>query len=251
MVTHNIEEAVQLADRIIVLGRNPARVRADFRVPMKHPRERASHEFLAYVDYIYKLMTQPQLVAAPPEAGTRIGTREGKPAPQMLPHARLGAVAGFLELLHDAGGKEDLFRIAEELRMEVDDLLPIIEAASLLGLAVAEKGDVELTPLGREFVAADMEPRRLLIRDSVLAHIQLLQRMNSALASKSNHTMPVEFFRDVLDESFSDADTERQIETALSWGRYAGILHYDSSSDTISSPEPAAPVEAPESVPLH
>jgi NitT/TauT family transport system ATP-binding protein len=247
LVTHNIEEAVQLADRIIVLGRNPARIRADFRVPMSHPRERASHEFLVYVDYIYKLMTQPQLVAAPPEAGTR----QAKPAPQLLPHARLGAVAGFLELLHDRGAREDLFRIAEELRMEVDDLLPIVETASLLELAVSEKGDVELTPLGRKFVDADMERQRQIIRDSVLARVQLVQRMSSALASKSNHTMPLEFFRDILDESFSDADTERQIETALSWGRYTGILNYDAASDTISVPEPPAPAEVPESMPLH
>ncbi len=244
MVTHNIEEAVQLADRIIVLGRNPARIRADFRVPMRHPRERGSHEFLLYVDYIYKLMTQPQLVAAPPVAGAQ----RAKPAPQLLPHARLGAVAGFLELLHDRGAKEDLFRIAEELRMEVDDLLPIVESASLLQLAVSERGDIELTPMGREFVEADMESRRQIIRDSVLAHIQLIQRMSGALESKTNHTMPLEFFRDILDESFSDADTERQIQTALNWGRHAGILNYDSESDTISLPEPAA---IQESVPLH
>ncbi|HEY3836232.1 MAG TPA: nitrate/sulfonate/bicarbonate ABC transporter ATP-binding protein, partial [Bryobacteraceae bacterium] len=248
LVTHNIEEAVQLADRIIVLGRNPARIRADFRVPTAHPRDRGSHEFLLYVDYIYKLMTQPQLVAAPPEAG---GAARTKPAPQVLPHARLGAVAGFLELLHDRGRKEDLFRIAEELRMEVDDLLPIVEAAQLLELAVADKGDVELTPLGRQFVEADMEPRRQIIREAVLKDIQLVQRMQSALASKSNRTMPLEFFRDILDESFSDADTARQIETALSWGRYAGILDYDSESDTISLPENAAVSEPVESVPLH
>jgi NitT/TauT family transport system ATP-binding protein len=247
LVTHNIEEAVQLADRIIVLGRNPARIRADFRVPMKHPRERASHEFLLYVDYIYKLMTQPQLVAAPPDAGAQ----RAKPAPQMLPHARLGAVAGFLELLHDHDARQDLFRIAEELRMEVDDILPIVEAASLLALAVLDKGDVELTPLGREYVDADMERRRQIIRNSVLAHVQLLQRMSSALANKSNHTMPVEFFRDVLDESFSEADAERQIDTALNWGRNTGILNYDAASDTISLPEAASPAELPESVPLH
>ena len=241
MVTHNIEEAVQLADRIIVLGRNPARIRADFRVPMKHPRERAAHEFLLYVDYIYKLMTQPQLVAAPPDA-----TKAAKPAPQLLPHARLGAVAGFLELLYDKGDKQDLFRVAEELLMEVDDLLPIVEAATLLNWAVSEKGDVELTPLGRAFVEGDIERRRQITRDSVLEHVQLVQRMISALSSKSDHTMPLEFFRDILDESFSDADTQRQIETALSWGRNAGILNFDSERDTISLPEPVA-----ESVPLH
>ena len=247
LVTHNIEEAVQLADRIIVLGRNPARIRADFRVPMQHPRERASREFPLYVDYIYKLMTQPQLVAQPPAAGTG----RAKPAPQMLPHARLGAVAGFLELLHDRDAKEDLYRIAEELRLEVDDLLPIVEAASLLGFATADKGDVELTVLGRGFAEGDMEARRKLVREAMLANIQLIQRMTSALAGKRDHTMPMEFFRDILDESYSDAQTQHQVETALDWGRYAGIFNYDAAKDALTLPEPVTPVETEESVPLH
>jgi NitT/TauT family transport system ATP-binding protein len=233
LVTHNIEEAVQLADRILVLGRNPARVRADFRVSIAHPRERTSQEFLLYVDYIYKLMTQPQLVAPPPAAGAK----QAKPAVQMLPHARLGAVSGFLELLQDRGGKEDLYRIAEDLQLEVDDLLPIVEAASLLGFAKADKGDVELTPLAVQFADGDIETRRKLVRESMVKNIQLIQRMVSALASKSNHTMPVEFFRDILDESFPDLETRRQVETALDWGRNAGIFEYDAASDTLSLPE--------------
>jgi NitT/TauT family transport system ATP-binding protein len=117
VVTHNIEEAVLLADRVIVLGRNPARIRADFEIPLKHPRERAAAEFLLYVDYIYKMMTQPDLVTAPPTAGS-------KRALQVLPHSRPGSVGGLLELLNDRGGKEDLYRVAEDLLMELDDLLP-------------------------------------------------------------------------------------------------------------------------------
>src|SRR6202158_2918398 len=111
LVTHNIEEAVLLSDRIIVLGRNPAKVRADFRVPLTQPRERNSAEFLLYVDYIYKLMTQPELAAGPPSAADR----EAKKPSRMLPHARPGSIAGLVELLNDRGGKEDLYRIAEEL----------------------------------------------------------------------------------------------------------------------------------------
>jgi len=111
LVTHNIEEAVLLADRIIVLGRNPAKIRADFRVPLAQPRERNSAEFLLYVDYIYKLMTQPQLEAGPPVPG------ETKVPYQVLPHARRGTIAGLLELLGDRGGKEDLYRIADELHL--------------------------------------------------------------------------------------------------------------------------------------
>jgi NitT/TauT family transport system ATP-binding protein len=222
LVTHNIEEAVLLADRILVLGRSPAKIRADFQVPLQHPRDRTSPEFLLYVDYIYKLMTQPQLEAGPPTPG-----RESKTPRQQLPHARRGAIAGLLELLNDRGGKEDLYRIAEELRLDVDDLLPIVEASVLLRFATTERGDVDLTRAGKAFAEADISTRKVLFREAALAHVILLQQINSALLSKSDHTMPLEFFRDILDQQFSGEEVERQVETALNWGRYADIFAYD------------------------
>jgi NitT/TauT family transport system ATP-binding protein len=246
LVTHNIEEAVLLADRIIVLGRNPAKIRADFGVPLPQPRERNSAEFLLYVDYIYKLMTQPELEAGPPTASDR----EAKKAYRMLPHARPGSIAGLVELLNDRGGKEDLYRIAEELLMEVDDLLPIVEGAALLSFVNSERGDVELTANGKAFAEADISTRKELFREAALAHVPLLQQMNSALASKSDHTMPVELFRDTLDEHFSDDDVQRQIETALNWGRYGEIFTYDSGSDRLSSHRPEG-AEETRTVPLH
>ena len=240
LVTHNIEEAVLLADRVIVLGRNPAKIRADFRVPLTQPRDRNSAEFLLYVDYIYKLMTQPELEAGPSPAG-----REVKPRYQMLPHARSGSIGGLLELLNDRGGKDDLYHIADELQMEVDDLLPILESITLLGFARSDKGDVELTPEGKAFAEADIVTRRHLFREATLAHITLLQQMHKALESKRDHTMPLEFFRDVLEEHFSDAEMERQIDTALNWGRYGDILTYDSESDQLALFDPR-PVDAAE-----
>ena len=230
LVTHNIEEAVLLADRIIVLGRNPARIRADFRLPLAQPRERKSADFLLYVDYIYKVMTQPDLDLAPPS-----GPPSAKPAYQMLPHARPGGIAGLLELLQDHGGKEDLYHVAEELLMEVDDLLPILEAASLLGFAEAHEGDAEITPAGTAFVDADIAPRKDLFRQAALAHVTLLQQINHALDSKSDHTMPLEFFRDVLEEHFAEQEVQRQLDTALHWGRYAELFSYDSESDRLHS----------------
>ena len=247
LVTHNIEEAVLLADRIIVLGRNPAKVRADFRVPLPQPRERNSAEFLLYVDYIYKLMTQPELAAGPPSPVDR----EVKKPFRMLPHARPGSIAGLAELLNDRGGKEDLYRIAEELLMEVDDLLPIVEAATLLSFVKSERGDIELTPSGKAFAEADISTRKGLFREAALAHVTLLQQMSSALASKSDHTMPVELFRDTLDEHFSDDDVQRQIETALNWGRYGDIFTYDSESDRLVLYRPANLAEDSPTVPLH
>src|SRR3984957_13887686 len=229
LVTHNIEEAVLLADRIIVLGRDPAKVRADFRVPLAHPRQRNSAEFLVYMDYIYKLMTQPDLTVGPPTASDR----QPKKPYRMLPHARPGSIAGLAELLNDRGGKEGLYRIAEELLMDVDDLLPIVEAASLLSFVNSERGNIELTASGKAFAEADIATRKKHFREAALAHVTLLQQMNSALASKSDHTMPVELFRDTLDEHCSDDDVQRQIDTALNWGRYGDIFTYDSESDRL------------------
>jgi NitT/TauT family transport system ATP-binding protein len=237
VVTHNIEEAVLLADRVLVLGRNPARMRADFPIPLPQPRDRAAAEFLLYVDYIYKLMTQPDLVTAPPSAAA-------KPVWHMLPHARPGSVGGLLELLNERGGKEDLYRIADELQMDVDDLLPIVEAATLLGFARSVRGDLELLPEGKQFAEADIEERATLFSAAALAHVPLLQQMSSALASKSDHSMPLEFFRDVLDEHFSAEEVRRQIETALTWGRYARIFTYDSETDRLRMHDHAAETRA-------
>jgi len=247
LVTHNIEEAVLLADRIIVLGRNPAKIRADFRAPFPQPRERSSAEFLLYVDYIYKLMMQPELATGPPSAADR----EGKKSYRMLPHARPGSIAGLVELLHDRGGKEDLYRIAEDLLLEVDDLLPIVEAAVLLAFVKSEHGDLELTPGGKAFAEADISTRKTAFRHAALARVTLLQQMSSALASKSDHTMPLELFRDILHEHFSDGEVQPQIDTALNWGRYGDIFTYDSESDRLSLHQPAALAEDGLAAPLH
>ncbi|HMD85493.1 MAG TPA: AAA-associated domain-containing protein [Terriglobia bacterium] len=229
LVTHNIEEAALLADRILVLGRNPARIRADFRIPLKQPRDRNSAAFLVYVDYIYKLMTQPELEPALPSTTARAMKT---PYP-MLPHARPGGIAGMIELLNDRGGKDDLYHIADELLWEVNDLLPIIEAATLLDFARTDKGDVEVTDKGREFASADIPTRKVLFREAALAHATLLQQIRNSLACKSDGAMPMEFFRDILDEHFSEEETQRQIDTALNWGRYGEIFSYDSESDKL------------------
>src|ERR1700723_1213809 len=188
IVTHNIEEAVLLADRIIVLGRNPAKIRADFRVPLQHPRDRKSAAFVLYVDYIYKVMTQPQLELAPPSKTEH----KEKAAAQMLPHSRPGGIGGLLELLDDRGGEEDMYHISEELLLEVDDLLPILDSATLLAFATVHEGDVRITENGRAFAQADIPTRKEIFRDAALQHASLLQQMYSVLEKKSNHTVPLE-----------------------------------------------------------
>ena len=239
IVTHNIEEAVLLADRIVVLGRNPGRIRSDFEVELPHARDRKSGRFVELVDYVYKVMTQPE-IEHPPLAAPIVPGRAPKARYPMLPHARPGGIAGLLELLQDRGGREDLYRLAEELVMEVDDILPIVEAATLLGFAILQEGDVVISPEGKAFAQADIQTRKFLFRDAALKHVALLQRMDSILRAKSDHSMAAEFFHDILDEHFSEDEVKRQLETALHWGRYAEIFDYDSKTGRLFLPEPAS-----------
>ena len=145
-------------------------------------------------------MTQPQLELAPPSKTEH----KEKAAAQMLPHSRPGGIGGLLELLNDRGGEEDMYHIAEELLLEVDDLLPILDAATLLGFATVHEGDVRITRRRAARSRRRTSPRaKILFREAVLAHVSLLQQIQSALENKSDHTMPLEFFRDMLDEHFA------------------------------------------------
>jgi NitT/TauT family transport system ATP-binding protein len=242
IVTHNIEEAVLLADRVIVLGRNPARIRSDFEISIPQYRDRKSPRFLAYVDYIYKTLTRPQEEAQVPgktaDASGNGRSRE-RTKFQMLPHARPGGIAGFLELLADRSGRDDLYKLADELSMDVDDLLPIVEAAELLGFAVLREGDVEITPEGRSFAEADIQTQKTVFREAALKNIAILRLIENTLHAKRDHAIGEEFFRDILDEHFSSDEVERQFQTALNWGRYAEIFDYDSETGRLFHREDA------------
>jgi NitT/TauT family transport system ATP-binding protein len=231
LVTHNIEEAVLLADRVVVLGRNPGRIRADFEVDLPRPRDRKSRRFLELVDHIYKVLTQPDVEHAPP-AGP--AARQQAPARaaayQMIPHARPGGIAGLLEILIDRGGKADLYSLADDLLMEVSDLLPIIEACALLGFIRVQEGDVEITPAGKTFAEADIQSRKNLFREAALQHVTLLKQISNALRAKADGTLPDDFFSDILDEHFSAGEAEAQLQTAIHWGRYAEVFDYDAKS---------------------
>src|SRR6202167_5463209 len=240
IVTHNIEEAVLLADRIIVLGRNPGQIRTDFKAQLAQPRDRKSDPFTQLVDYIYKVLTRPDV--APAEAPDH---QHPGPKPrdqrqmhyQMLPHARPGGIAGLLELLLDKGGRDDIYRLADDLAFEIDDLLPIVDAAQLLGFLKVEEGDVSITEKGAEFANSEILRQKELFRDAAIEHVLLLRQIRRALESKSDHTVPEEFFLDMLDEQFSDEESQRQIETAVNWGRYAELFDFDAARRRFVLPE--------------
>ena len=226
VVTHNIEEAVLLADRIIVLGRNPGRVRTDFKVSLAQPRDKKSAAFTRLVDYIYKVLTQPD--TAPPEP-PQAGAGAKRQSYQMLPHARPGGIAGLLELLIDQGGKDDIYRMAEKLSFEIDDLLPIIDAAQMLGFLTVHEGDVAMTELGAEYANSEILHQKEVFRKAALERVLLLRQIVKAIEAKSDGEVPEEFFHDVLDEQFTEEETVRQLETAISWGRYAELFDFDAA----------------------
>jgi NitT/TauT family transport system ATP-binding protein len=244
LVTHNIEEAVLLADRIIVLGRNPGHVRTDFKVTgLPHPRDRKSQPFMQLVDYIYKVLTRPDVTPADVptlETGRKIRDQR-QMRYEMLPHARPGGIAGLLELVIDLSGKEgartDMYRLADELAFEIDDLLPIVDAAVLLGFLRVEEGDAVITPIGREYAESEILKQKEVFRLAAIEHVLLLRQITRALDTKSDHTVPEEFFLDMLDEQFSEEETQRQLETAINWGRYAELFDFDAARRRFILPE--------------
>jgi len=236
IVTHNIEEAVLLADRVIVLGKNPARIRADFEIALPHYRDRKSHPFLRYVDYVYQTLTRPDFdqklqVGGPP-------VERQATSYQMLPHVRPGGLSGLLEMLPADGSRTDLYRLAEELGLEVDAILPTIEAGVLLGFLTVNEGDVEMTLAGREFAEADILTQKDIFRESALKNVPLLDQIRRAVMTKPDHRVADEFIRDLLDEYFTEDELQRQLETAITWGRYAELFDYDADEKRFYPSEP-------------
>jgi NitT/TauT family transport system ATP-binding protein len=237
VVTHNIEEAVVLADRIIVLGRNPAHIHADFAVDIPHPRDRKAPQFLELVDAIYRVLTRTDdkheiALPRPYAPGASL-----HPMPIILPHTRPGGMAGLLEILAYQGGRADLHHLADELSLEVDALLPTVDTAVLLGMLRIEEGDAVITSEGRSFAQADIQARKAIFRKAAIGNVPLLRQMEQSLKAKANRTLPDEFFQDLLDEHFSEEESRRQLETAIQWGRYAEIFDYDAATGKLTLTE--------------
>jgi NitT/TauT family transport system ATP-binding protein len=229
LVTHNIEEAVVLSDRVIVLAANPGRVRGELIVDLPRPRDTKSARFQQLVDHIYTIMTNP-------EAAIRQIPGEEARFPS-LPHARAGGISGLLEMIVDHGGRDDLPQLSERLRLEVDDLLPIIDAAVMLGLAEVAHGDVMVTAIGTEFAQASQVRSKEIFREQLLKRVPIIQTVMEGLRQKKNGTVKADFFLDILDEFYSEKEAQRQFETAIDWGRYAKLFEYDAGEEVIQLPE--------------
>ena len=235
VVTHNIEEAVLLADRIVVLGANPGCIRGEVKVEIPRPRDKKGPRFSALVDYIYTVMTNPQV-----PVGELPSAKQLDRFP-MLPHARVGGISGLLEIINDRGGREDLPTLAQSLRLEVDDLLPAIDASGMLGFAHVEHGDVVITDAGREFATADVHRSHEIFKEQLLKHVPFASTVSQTISQKRDGRVGKEFLLDILDEHFSEAEAERQFQTLVDWGRYAQLFEYDANEERLYQVEPEEP----------
>ncbi|MHB8628098.1 MAG: ABC transporter ATP-binding protein [Aggregatilineales bacterium] len=236
IVTHNIEEAVQLADRVIILGQNPGRVRTEIAIELAHPRDRKSTQFAHMVDTIYKIMTNPQR-----DAHEIMNTAQLSSAFGRLPHVRAEGIAGFIDILQSSGeGPENLYEVARALQLATDDLLPIADVAQVMGFISLTQGDIALTDIGRQLAQADILQRKHIFRDRLKATIPLAQHIYKALFEQRRHTLAEEFFEDILDEHFTEDETRQQMDIIIDWGRYAELFEYDATRKVLILSEPDA-----------
>jgi NitT/TauT family transport system ATP-binding protein len=236
MVTHNIEEAVLMADRVLVLSSNPGRIASEIPVTLPHPRDRLDPGFRDLVEKIYALMTQRPDPTKPVarEAATAAGLGLS------LPRVSTNSLAGMLEEIAAPpyNGKADLPHLADSLQLEIDELFPLGETLQLLRLAEFEEGDIKLTALGQRFVDMDVDQRKKVMGDQVLAHIPLASHIKKVLDERPSHRAPATRFREELEDYMSEDYAERTLRSIINLGRYGEVFAYDENSQTFSYENP-------------
>jgi NitT/TauT family transport system ATP-binding protein len=238
MVTHNIEEAVLMCDRILIFSSNPGRVAAEIRVGLVHPRNRTDPAFRQLVDDIYAQMTQRAPLGQPATRanqgfpGTGIG--------MALPDVESNVLAGLMEAL--AGppydGKAELPQLAASLHMEVDELFPIVETLQLLRFADLAEGDVRLTDSSHRFVDSDPDERKHLFAEHLLAYVPLAAVIKRSLDERPSHQAPFTRFSEELEDHMSVEFAEQTLRAVIAWGRYAELFNYDEQTRQFNLEDP-------------
>jgi len=237
IVTHNIEEAVLMCDRILLFSSNPGRIIREITVDLKHPRNRLAPAFRDLVEKIYVAMTAR--TPTPPRIGAAAGT-VATSIDTILPRVSANLLSGLLETL--AGepykGKADLPVIADELHMDGDELFPVADALQMLHLAEIEGGDIKLTDIGRQFVDAGTDDRKKIFQRQLFSYVPLAAHIRRVLQERANHVAPKSRFFDELEDHMSTEDAEQTLRSVTAWGRYGEAFAYDDDSQTFSLENP-------------
>src|SRR5579862_1541531 len=237
LVTHNIEEAVLMCDRILLFSTNPARIIDDIKVDLRQPRNRLDPQFRDLVEKIYVAMTArkpaPLQAGLPAAAGATINT--------VLPRVSANLLSGLIETLAAApyNGKADLPVLADELHMEGDELFPVAEAMQMFHFAEVEGGDIKLTDTGKQFAELGMDDRKKLFQRQLLTYIPLAAHIRRVLQERANHVAPKSRFLDELEDHMSTEDAEHTLRAVTAWGRFAEVFAYDDDSGTFSLENPS------------
>ncbi len=231
IVSHNIEEAVEIADRILIFSSDPGRIRAEIPLTQPRPRGWESNEFRQTVDHVYTLLTT--------EPG-REGRRGAKPETigigYRLPDAAVQQLSGLIDNLSEPpySGRADLPHLADAVGLDMDELFPLIEALQLLGFAHVSGGDIELAIPGRTYAEADMLARKQLFAEALLKHIPLVAHIRRVLDERPGHRAPATRFLRELEDHLSEEEAERVLDTVINWGRHAEIFAYDYDSEVLN-----------------
>lgn len=238
VVSHNIEEAVMMADRVLVFASDPGRVRAELPIALPHPRDVDSSEVRQLIDEVYRMMTETRQrrADAPAAEPERLGLAA------RLPSADISTMEGLLELLaaDPFHGRADLPALAEESELTDDELLPVASALSLLGLARLDAGDIHLTDLGRGYVDEEHSGRQALFKEALLAQVPLAAHILHSLAQEPAKALPEAHFLDLISEQLSEEESERVLGTVIEWGRFAEVFEYDFHTGLIELPQQPA-----------
>ena len=245
IVTHNIEEAVQLADRILVLSSSPGLIKAELHVRTPRPRDRRDPAFESLVDTVYGLLTGREELLETAMVAEPAVIRSLTPVELPLPEVSAGGLSGLLEILAARGGAEGLAALAEDLNFEVDDLLPLVDAAVMLGMAEVADAQLTITGQGRTFAEADIDAGKQQFARLAAEHAPLIGAIVKALHATADGSLREGFFVDLLRRGFSTADARTQLDIAIDWGRYAELFEYDAERGELVLEETAQGAAAP------
>jgi NitT/TauT family transport system ATP-binding protein len=231
MVSHNIEEAVDMADRILIFSSDPGRISAEIPIAAARPRAPDSAGFRQIVDQVYTLLT-----TVPGRDGRRGAKAEAIGVGYRLPDAAVQQLSGLIDTLSEApyDGRADLPHLADEENLTIDELFPLLETLQLLGFAHVSGGDIELVPAGRAYAEADMQAKKQIFAAAILKHVPLAAHIRRVLDERPGHRAPATRFLRELEDHLSEEEAERVLDTVINWGRHAEIFAYDYDSEVLS-----------------